>query len=234
VALADQDDVWKPRKVERLVERIGEHTLIYCNTQEYIDGDGKPWVETSLDPIFRFARERGSGKPTRCLLAENWVVSHSMLFRRELIGHALPIPPHQAYHDGWLTLVASKLGGILYADERLQVYRRHEGSLTFAPLEERTRQESLPRAVASGRFRAAWRRRCEAETARLEDTLGLPLLDTGDRTFIDELMNYYRSGFSRGLHWRSFRSGVRVAPYVSTLHGGGRWKLPLRALLGGV
>ena len=91
----------------------------------------------------RFARAHGSGHPTRHLLAENWVVSHSVLFRRELIAHALPIPPHQPYHDGWLALVASKLGGLAFVDERLQVYRRHEGSLTWARPEERTRQESL-------------------------------------------------------------------------------------------
>lgn len=235
VALSDQDDVWKPHKIETLVESLGGATLAYCNVQEYIDHAGRPGFAAELEPIVRFARTHGSGHPTRYLLAENWVVSHSVLFRRELMVHALPIPPHQRFHDGWLALVASKLGGIVYVDEPLQAYRRHEGSLTFARPEERTRQESLPRALASGRFHASWRRRCEIETARLGDALGLPLLDASDRAFVGELMTYYRSGFSRGLHWRSFRSGVRVAPYVSTFHGSrGRWKLPLRALLGGM
>jgi len=235
VALADQDDVWKPGKIATLVERIGGATLAYCNVQEYIDDAGRPGFGAEFEPIVRFARAHGSGRPSRYLLAENWVVSHSLLFRRELTEHALPIPPHQPFHDGWLALVASKLDGLVYVDEPLQAYRRHEGSLTFARPEERTRQESLPRALASGRFRATWRRRCEIETARLGDALGLPLLDGADRAFVDDLLAYYRSGLSRGLHWRSFRSGLRVAPYVSTSHGSrGRWKLPLRALLGGV
>jgi len=235
VALADQDDLWKPRKIETLVERIGTATLAYANVQEYVDAAGVPGFGTEFEPIIRFARSHGSGHPSRYLLAENWVVSHSVLFRRELIEHALPIPPHQPFHDGWLALVAAKLGGITYVDEPLQAYRRHEGSLTHARPEERTRQESLPRALASGRFRAAWRRRCEIETARLGDALGLPLLDAADRALVDELLAYYRSGFSRGLHVKSFLSGLRVAPYVSTLHGSGaRWKFPLRALLGGL
>jgi hypothetical protein len=69
----------------------------------------------------------------------------------------------------------------------------------------------------------------------LRDILALPLLDDGDRALVSELLAYYSSGFSRGIHWRAFRSGLRVAPYFSTAWGnGGRWKLPFRALLGGL
>ncbi len=235
IALSDQDDVWKPHKIETLVERIGDFTLVYGNIQEVLEADGGGGVEQEFEPIFRFARAHGSGHPIHYLLAENWVVSHSVFFRRELIAHALPIPPHQPFHDGWLALVACKLGGILYVDERLQTYRRHESSLTYARPQERTRHESLLRTLLSGRYRAAWRRWCELETARLEDALELPLLDAADRELVGELMTYYSSGLSRGVHWRSFRSGLRVAPFVSTLHGSrGRWKFPLRALLGGI
>jgi glycosyltransferase involved in cell wall biosynthesis len=232
VALADQDDLWKPHKISTLVARLGVATLAYGNIQEYVDAAGRPGFAEEFEPIVRFARAHGSGHPTRYLLAENWVVSHSILFRRELIAHALPIPPHQPYHDGWLALVASKLGGLAFVDERLQVYRRHEGSLTWARPEERTRQESLLRALLSGRFRAAWRRRCEIETARLEDARGLPLLDAEERAFVDELLAYYSSG--RGLHLRALRAGRRVAPYVSTLGDGRSWRFPLRAVLGGL
>ena len=235
VALSDQDDVWKPRKLATLVERIGGHTLIYGNIQELIDLDGERRVEAAFEPIFRFARAQGSGRPTRYLLAENWVVSHSVMFRRELIPHALPIPLHQPYHDGWLALVASRLEGILYLDERLQVYRRHAESLTWAEPAARIRQEGLGRTLLNGRFRDAWRRRCEAETARLNDALGLPLLDAADREFVGELLTYYRSGLAPGGRWRAFRSGLRVAPYFSTAwENGQRRRIPLRPLLGGI
>lgn len=235
IALSDQDDLWKPRKVETLAARLGSHTLIYGNIQEFLDVDGTLKVEESFEPIFRFAGVHGSGRPTRYLLAENWVVCHSVMFRRELVEHALPIPPHQPFHDGWLALVASKLGGIVYLDQRLQIYRRHSESLTWAEPEARVRQEGLVRAVLSGRFREAWRRRCEVETARLRDALAHPILDEEDRAFAAELLAYYRSGLSRGLRWRSFRSGLRVAPYFSTAWAAEEtWKLPLRALLGGL
>jgi glycosyltransferase involved in cell wall biosynthesis len=234
IALCDQDDLWKPHKIETLVGRIGNRTLIYCNTEEQLTPEGELTLEPAFVPIQRFARECGSGRPTRHLLTENWVVSHAVLFRRELVEHALPIPPHQRFHDGWLALVASKLGGILYLDERLQVYRQHRGSMTFVAPHRRGRQGSLLGDLASGRFRASWREHCASETVRLTDALGLPLLTEEDRAFLGELLSYYRSGLARGSRWKSFMSGLKVAPYFATAYGKrGSFKLPLRAWVGG-
>jgi glycosyltransferase involved in cell wall biosynthesis len=233
IALCDQDDLWKPHKIETLVSEIGGFTLIYGNIQEILTPAGEVRIEEAFAPTFDFARRHGTGKPTRYLLAENWVVSHSLLFKRELVEHALPIPPHQPFHDGWLALIASKLGGIRYLDRRLQVYREHPESFTWAEPHQRIRSTGILPALWSGEFQRAWRRRCEAETARLRDALAHPLFDADDREFIRELLAYYGSGPRR--RWGSWRSGRRVAPYVSTLHSRpGRWKFPLRGLVGGV
>jgi glycosyltransferase involved in cell wall biosynthesis len=234
IALSDQDDLWKPAKIDTLVREIGDCTLIYSNTQDFLESDGRRRIETAFEPIRRFACEHGSGRPVRYLLAENWVVSHSVMFRRELVEHALPIPAHQPFHDGWLALVAAKLGGIRYLDERLQIYRQHERSMTFKLPERRVRGR-LVRSLLGGRFAAAWRQRCAAETARLEDILAHPLFDADDRAFIAELLRYYRSGASRGTAVESFRSGLRVARYFSTqTRHSDRLRLPLRGLVGGL
>jgi glycosyltransferase involved in cell wall biosynthesis len=234
VALADQDDLWRPHKIERLVAGIGDHTLVYCNSQDYITPAGERALDTVFDPIFDFARLHGTGKPTRFLLAANWVVSHSLLFKRDLLAHALPIPPYQPYPDGWLALVASKLGGIKYLDEPLQIYREHPRSATYvAPGQRPGRRRSL-RGLVNGEFRDAWRRRCEAETARLREALALPLLDASDRAFAEELITYYRAGLARGGRWSAFRSGLRIAPFVTALYRRPRWQVPLRPLLGGL
>ncbi len=239
IALSDQDDLWKPQKIATLAGAIGGSTLIYGNVQEQVEGDSVR-VETAFDPIFDFARRHGSGRPVRYLLAENWVVSHGLMFRRELVEHALPIPPHQPFHDGWLALVAAKLGGLRYLDERLQTYRRHAESLTFKRQPEERR--GAPRGGALGsmlgrrrRFAAGWRRRCAAETARLADVLAHPLFDAADRAFVGELLAYYRSGLERGAAWPAFRSGLRVAPYFHTqTRRLDRLRVPLRGLAGGL
>jgi len=233
VALSDQDDLWRPEKLLRLGREIGDATLIYCNNQEVLTPDGRPGRDTRTQQVVDFARAQGSGRPVRHLLAENWVVSHTLMFRRELIEHALPIPAHQPYHDGWLALVAATLGGIKYLDEPLQVYRQHEASLTYVdPAAPRRARRPLS-DLFDGRFRADWRRRCEHETARLKDALGLDRLDAGERAFLADLLTYYRSGLSRGPHGSAFWSGRRIAPYVATLHGRPRWRFALRGLIGG-
>jgi len=233
IALADQDDLWRPQKLLRLCQEIGDATLIYCNNQDVLAPNGEPAEDTRTQQVVDFARAFGSGRPVRHLLAENWVVSHTLMFRRELIAHALPIPPHQPYHDGWLALVAATLGGIRYLDERLQVYRQHEASLTYVDPQAPPRRHRPLRDFVGGRFRADWRRRCEHEMARLADAQGLARLDAGERAFLADLLTYYRSGLSRGPHGAAFWSGRRIAPYVATLHGRPRWRFALCGLIGG-
>lgn len=234
IALSDQDDLWKPKKIEALVAGIDDCSLIFCNGQEYLSVDGRVEVDSSVDQVFAFIRAKGTGKPTRYLLAENWAVSHTLMFRREVIEPALPFPRHHIYHDVWLALVASKLRGIRYLDAMLQTHRRHAASITFVDPSERAGRQRAGRGILSGAYRTAWRSRCESEIARLEDALSLPLLDDSDRAFIGELMNYYRPPRGHGISWRALRAGWRVAPYFSTLYGAPRWKAPLRALVGGL
>lgn len=235
VALSDQDDLWKPHKIETLVENLGDFTLIYCSPLERLSTSGEMDFDTATPQVADFARRRGTGAPTRCLLAENWVVSHTILFRRELIRHALPIPPHQPFHDAWLALVASALGGIKYLDEHLQIYRQHPESLTFIDPSRARRPRRPPRALLDGSFRREWRHLCEHQTARLKDALDLAILGSGDRAFLTELLVYYGSGLHRGLRWQGFRSGLAIAPYVATLHRSPRrWRFPLRPLLFGL
>jgi glycosyltransferase involved in cell wall biosynthesis len=230
IALCDQDDLWKPHKIARLVDRIGDATLIYGNIAEYIDVNGSQRYNEYSEQIARFARAHGNGHPTQYLICENWIVSHSVLFKRELVAHALPIPKHQRFHDGWLALVASKLGGVAYIDEMLQTYRHHVDSFTFAPSSTGPAKHRW-RRLLNRSFTADWRARCASETARLQDVLELKLLSAAERDFTLDLLRYYRSGLE-GHRWRSFFSGVRVSGFFVTQQGRiARWRMPLKGLI---
>lgn len=235
IALSDQDDLWKPHKIETLAGNLGGFTLIYCSPLEVLTESGRVILDTRTRQVTDFTRQHGTGSPTRSLLAENWVVSHTLLFRRELVRHALPIPPHQPFHDGWLALVASTLGGIRYLDENLQTYRQHAESFThIGPFPRRGARRALA-AVLDGSFRGNWRRHCEFHTARLRDAAVLPQLGDDARAFLGELLAYYGAGLRRGRRWQGFRSGCRIAPFVATLHESRRrWRFALRPLLGGI
>lgn len=234
IALSDQDDLWKPNKLRRLVSSLEDYGLVYCSPQECLTEAGRIVVEPAFQPVVDFARRRGTGRVTRLLLAENWVVSHTVLFRREVAEKALPIPDHQTFHDAWLALVASTLGdGIRFLDERLQTYRRHPSSFTYVGSRpEAAGRTNVPRWK---RFGATWRTKCKAEIARIGDALALPSLTSSDRAFGEMLVRFYESGLSKRLDWRAALIGARIGPCFATSHRPHqRSKLAVKGLIGGV
>lgn len=201
IALSDQDDVWLPEKVATLVNGIGECSLI-CSDAELIDAEGRP-----LFPSFReFSHlQPASENPFNSLLFHNFVQGATALFKRELLEHALPVPPNIFYHDWWLALVASRRSGIRYLDERLIRYRVHEGNVTEVP-DTRSVKRILDRYLR--RNRAAHRRNLENHLLQLSD-LRCHLLFKEDVSVIEEAIDYYRGLLSSRPHFRAFIIGLR-------------------------
>jgi glycosyltransferase involved in cell wall biosynthesis len=129
IAPCDQDDIWEPEKIARLVEVIGQRGLSYCDSA-LVDAQGTPTgvrmssivhMATTDDPVpFAFG---------------NCVSGHAMLFRRELLQLALPIP-EEFFHDWWIAAVAAARGGIAFHRESLVLYRQHGSNVTDVRLKE--------------------------------------------------------------------------------------------------
>jgi glycosyltransferase involved in cell wall biosynthesis len=126
IAFADQDDIWLPEKVQRLVDNIGDNMLIHSDSA-YIDAEGNLMGKKISD-----YRNLISGKNLYVfdMASGLWVSAHSMIFRRELLYLALPFPcsPY-LNHDGWLTYIAMLKGTIAYIPEVLVLYRQHGDNL---------------------------------------------------------------------------------------------------------
>jgi glycosyltransferase involved in cell wall biosynthesis len=122
VTLCDQDDRWRPGKLERLLKAIGDAQLAYSDAR-IVSPEGdvvKPsyWTERS-----------NNYKNFGSLLLANSVTGAASLFRRELLDDALPFPPRlagAAFHDHWLAMVARARGEIAYVDEPLWDYVQHD------------------------------------------------------------------------------------------------------------
>ena len=123
IAFCDQDDIWMPDKIEKLVNYIGEHALVYHNSL-FVDTNGR-----SLDTTITAELNPYRGNDPRAFLLWNTVSGHALLFRRELLDLALPFPAAR-HHDWWLAFIAASNGGIQYLDEVLVHYRQHEQSQT--------------------------------------------------------------------------------------------------------
>lgn len=123
VALADQDDVWTPRKLRRLLDAVHGTPgarMAYCDVEIRAD-DG-----TLLSPTYWQGR-RHNEQDLAALLFANTVSGAASLFPDELLAVALPFPaPHpSSFHDHWLAVAARVTGTIVYVDEALQAYVQH-------------------------------------------------------------------------------------------------------------
>jgi glycosyltransferase involved in cell wall biosynthesis len=132
VALADQDDVWRPEKLSTLVATI-EATgagLVYSDMR-VLDDDGR-----LVAPTY-WTQMRNNFSRLDALLLRNTVTGASSLFRRELLDDALPFPPEigRTYHDHWLACVALARGRLAYVDRPLYDWIQHRSNATgrFAP-----------------------------------------------------------------------------------------------------
>lgn len=123
IAPGDQDDIWAPEKLSKLQEVLGSAMMSYCDS-DLIDQHGHALGQRMSDK-FKVA---SIGDPMAFVFS-NCVSGHAMLFRRELLAGALPIPSN-LFHDWWLAYVAASLGRIEYCPEPLVGYRQHATSVT--------------------------------------------------------------------------------------------------------
>jgi len=132
VALADQDDLWLPGKLEQaltLLQQLevlhGEETpLLVHSDLELVDGQAQPLGARYL------RRQRLDPERTdpADLALTNVVTGCTVLCNRALLQKALPIPAEALMHDWWIALVASAFGRIALVEHPGVLYRQHGGN----------------------------------------------------------------------------------------------------------
>lgn len=129
-AFADQDDVWKDDKLEkmmavmsRLEQSHGKDVplLVFCDST--VVDESLHVVEESFVACQRVNVASALRFPR--LLMQNFIAGHAMLFNAALRRKAGGVPKSALMHDNWFALTASAFGHISYLDERLVLYRQH-------------------------------------------------------------------------------------------------------------
>lgn len=129
IALCDQDDVWVPHRLERMVAEFDsrqELTLLHSDAR-LVDGDGNPLGGTLSEAIGLTAGERRkihAGAAFDVLLRRNVVTGATTVFRRSLLDAAVPFPEAWV-HDEWLAMIAAVTGRVDFVPEALIDYRQH-------------------------------------------------------------------------------------------------------------
>jgi len=136
VALSDQDDVWAPDKLARLVPRFAaDPGLLLVHTDaRLVDAEGAPLGLTLLEALEATAGERSgleSGDAFGVLLRRNLVTGATVVLRRSLVEIASPFPAGWV-HDEWLAVIAAGVGALRLDPAPLIDYRQHGANVIGA------------------------------------------------------------------------------------------------------
>ncbi len=202
IFFCDQDDVWRPNKMERIAARFERQgTLLVYHNARLVDPE-----ERELSTLYEGAQQSA-------ILAEqpippwHFSLGFTQAFRRELLefqdlwpGSRDHMTGEPMAHDQWFFMLAACFGGLEFLDEELVLHRQH-GSNTYG-----VRAASRWRRLAS-RFshHAPW----DALAAEAAEFRAEVMGKLGDRrpnfrTRAAELQRAYRSTAER--HRRRYRA----------------------------
>jgi len=145
----DQDDVWLPEKISKLLAvvqqreaTLGNHVPVLAYSDlAVVDGDLKP-IAPSLWRYQKLAGAKGD-IAFRNLVFGNHVTGCATLGNAALRTAASPVPELDTFHDWWVALAAAGMGDLVRLDEITILYRQHSDNVFGA------RDFSLKRRLVS-------------------------------------------------------------------------------------
>jgi glycosyltransferase involved in cell wall biosynthesis len=121
LSICDQDDIWFPEKIQRLMSAIGDNWGVFSNS-EFVDWQMKP---TGLKLITGNILMESY----KSILMENFFTGHTSLLSRKSMQNILPIPEF-GFYDWWIGFVCLYHKKLIFHDEVLTYYRVHQESVT--------------------------------------------------------------------------------------------------------
>ena len=190
IALADQDDIWEPSKLEVLVNKIGSNSLIHSDAK-VIDAKGvllhQSWTA--------FYKKKINQEFIDYLCKKNIVTGCTSLFKKELVPLIVPFPDEVLFHDWWLSLVAFRSGGIAYLDMPLVRYRIHADNTIGAGT---THFTSYQDAVFNVSYYSL-----------LLSRKDLLKITEGEADIIREMLNYYSNRMNKKICFQNMRIAAK-------------------------
>jgi glycosyltransferase involved in cell wall biosynthesis len=215
VALADQDDVWFPDRLERglaaLAAAGGTGPLLFCSATSLTDA--------ALRPIGPSRRHRRFG--FRNALVQNVVAGNTMLLNPAAVALVRAAGPvNVPHHDWWLYLLVTAAGGRILYDPRPTAFYRQHGGNELGENRSMAARRRRARMVSEG----TWTRWVNANLAALRGAEALieprwqtALHDAGDLTRDGSALA--RAGWLRRLRPYRQTAAETAALYAAILAG---------------
>lgn len=139
IIFSDQDDVWLPKKLEKMMERMegleeqyGKESPLLVHANLCITNENLEIIHQSMAEYLHMDMQKGVNKrPLNLLLVENYMTGSSMLFNKALLERYRE-PYDCIMHDWWIALIATVLGKVSYVKEPLTLYRQHNANTVGA------------------------------------------------------------------------------------------------------
>ncbi|MES2243784.1 MAG: glycosyltransferase [Pseudomonadota bacterium] len=136
IAFCDQDDVWHPDKLTRVLAASQEYSdtaAVFCNAR-LVDVNGCPLGHTLWQRVSFTPREQttlSAGTPWQ-IFVRHPVVSGAGLVIHARVRDCLAPIADRWMHDAWAALVAAASGPVVSIAEPLFDYRQHEANVIGA------------------------------------------------------------------------------------------------------
>lgn len=140
ISFCDQDDVWDLEKTELLMQEIGAHPMIYCDSA---------LVNGNLEPLHNHSALKNLAPFDNCLYfaTDNCVGGHALVMKKEIALAAIPFPI-QMPHDLWLAFFTTFYGSISYYNIPLVKWRQHGHNITQIKKNKETKEEEARQRLA--------------------------------------------------------------------------------------
>lgn len=129
IFLCDQDDFWKPHKIEKMMKKIQEKGGNNSPVLVFSDLD---LVDIDLNRLgltfFEVTQKSLNAAYPIDFIFSNHIPGCSMLFNKKAKDSFLPMPEDFYFHDWWIAICTSFFGEIVYIQEPLIDYRQHDNN----------------------------------------------------------------------------------------------------------
>lgn len=133
---SDQDDEWKPEKIELSLNRIKELESIFPNKPIVVHTDLEV-VDEKLNTINPSFWRMSKINPIilnnfNYIGICNCATGCTMIFNNEARHVSIPMPSGAEMHDWWVTLITAKYGRVDYINYATIKYRQHSSNVVGA------------------------------------------------------------------------------------------------------
>ena len=121
---SDQDDVWMPDKIEKMVSCFKDPKVtVAIHDAKIVDES----LNVIIDSTFRI---RGGSTSSWKNLIRLSYIGCSMAFRSDMLPVVLPLPTKRRSYDWWTGSICSCYGKMAKVDEQLILHRMHQNNAT--------------------------------------------------------------------------------------------------------